>query len=166
MERYKRIFTEKEKKFNKPVAIKEIFEKLPTKGMREFSKKFSKKEFGDFTWVEFLKEDEFLKIIHNYEMIAAYRVVDRTIYVNEDKMRKDKSGYTHIMLHELAHTRNYRMKHEELVKEIEMMRKILISYNFEGGYAFESYYTDPNIYDLQELHSEIYVRFKMMGKIL
>jgi len=163
MKRYQSLIEVKENKkvYSKSEAM-EFFKKLPTKNMRKFKNNYSRKEFGDFSRLIMLSDKEFYNISGvDPNSFAFFRTRDFTIYVNAAKLKKE--DFTAILLHELAHTRNWRFKKEELINEINMMRVKLVKDNFWGNFAYS---INDNIYDLQELHSQVYVRYKMMGYIV
>jgi hypothetical protein len=161
MKRYKEIKKPAETNALNKLEIIKFYQKLSTKSMRKFKGDFDRKEFGSLDKMYIMPSNEFYDIAQNNQTLAFFRVRDFSIYVNADTVKNP--DFSAIMLHELAHTRNYRLSIEELIKEIDEMKVILEEDNFWGG---DAYSQKDSRYELQETHSNVYVRFKMMGHTL
>lgn len=166
MKRYKPFFKFIESSFFETITIvdknelRNFYKKLPKKGVKKFNGKFSNIEFIGLHKIIILPPNDYIKNAPK-DTPAYYRSGDFTIYINA-KMMQD-IDFTWIMLHELAHTRNYGMKNEVIINEINRMREFLINDNYDGGWSYSI--NDPK-YELQEIHSRVYERFKVMGHVL
>jgi hypothetical protein len=150
-------------KYNRPEAIK-FFKDLPKKfkkNIRKFNGAFSDKEFGSFSNLIFLPNSLYIKQAPGNSW-AYFSVRHNEIYVNKKFL--NNSELVSLLLHELAHTVNSRIRDKkELIKLIDFMRKFLVKDNFDGGWVYD---LEDSLYDLQEIYSEVYVRYKLRGYTL